>query len=60
MSTTSKLDAEIRVRVPSPLKQRLVAIGKKRSKEVGSPVTASDLARQALHKFASDAEKQAA
>jgi len=57
---STKLDAEIRARVPSTLKQRLNAIAKKKSKEAGSPVTASDLARQALHKFAAEVEKQAA
>lgn len=57
---SKKMDAVIKARIPIPLKKRLSAIAKKKSEEQGNPVTASDLARQALHKFATEAETKAA
>jgi predicted transcriptional regulator len=57
---SKKLDAEIKARVPKPLKRRLDAIAQRKTKEGGTPVTASDIARQALHKFATEDETRAA
>lgn len=53
---SKKLDATIRARVPKPLKRRLDAIAKKESDESGTQVTASDVARKALHRFATEKE----
>jgi len=57
---SKKMDATIRVRAPKPLKRRLNAIAREQSKQSGTPVTGSDIARQALHKFATEAEAKAA